>query len=374
MGANVESVARSFWQSGRMKLVAIALVALLTWAYYYVQHVPVARDFSKEDAQLVAVNRDAAVRLGGIPAGDILTFRTVAARRLILTLPAESKMLSPEAAPFKAKSLADAPSLPGFACTKDSVMLEAQTKAGETVSVRLVFPESSATKLGGALIFDKAPTQQFQNGLRFESEQSDLRLTVDYSRSDSAPAAGRMILCDAGTAAMLGHAEFEIPARNAAVAEFLDIAPGPDATAAFDFPGAMSRVAVNSIAGGLLDDNGAFTTQRLACAAAGHAHLWGKILPRVDLTDCTLAGLYVSGFDLNSGLLNVSVRPALFQNFQDKDSAHYVSNAMSGNLIVQLLILALLTGTIIPWVIRQFKRKAAPAEPLSPRHDNAEAE
>src|SRR4051812_26479497 len=88
--------AGSSWVRHRVKILAVAVIALLAWLAYYLEYLPISRYFSPADAALIRVTDDDAVSLDGLGSGELGSFRSVAARRVRVTLPGAAFMQSPD--------------------------------------------------------------------------------------------------------------------------------------------------------------------------------------------------------------------------------------------------------------------------------------
>jgi hypothetical protein len=352
----------AIWKQHRFKILAVAVVALLAWVAYYLEHVPVARPFGDDDSELVRISRDKAVRLGGLSAGDVGTFRLIPGNRLTVTLPAAATMNSPKMRPFLARASRDQAALAGISCGEDQLVVDAHTGPNENATAGVALAEiGSQSDRRAALFLEKADPNRYADGVRLRALGANLKLTIDLnSSSDSAPK-GRMILCRSGVATTLGHAEFELSPGQAFVAEFVGSEPGanPSSAAAFDVQGPDSTLEADSIAFGRLRRDGGFEPERIACGTLKRGVLWREPLSRIGFSDCSPGSISITGLNLATGKLSVSESSAFFSNFRDEeDSAHFVSRATK-NPVVQVLIGVLLSGTIVPWAVGQFKKRRA---------------
>jgi hypothetical protein len=364
MTANRDGQQRGFWRRHRIKLLAVAVVIVLAWLAYYLENIPVARDFGSEDAKLTVVADDQAARIGGVADGPVGSVRLVAARRLKVTIPGRSTMVSPELGPFEAKAAADKATLAGLTCGSDYSLLDAHAGIGETATVALSLSSNSPNEERALLIGRADPSQFDKNSLMLRAEGAKLNLVVDFQSSGEGAKQGLMTLCRSGASASLGHAEFAVPAGAPVVFEFQEIDPAAGAVpgAAFDLPHAL---AVSSVALARFEADGPFEPERIACGAqrAGDMH-WNAVMPRVDLSNCRPRSLLVTEFDVASGKVTISKRPAFFRNFDPaSDVAHFVSRALKNPVVQQLLVGGILSGIVVPWVIAQFRKSKKPKPP-----------
>jgi hypothetical protein len=350
----------SFWRKHRIKLAAVAVVAVLAWLAYFLENVPVTRNFSAADSGLAAISDEQAVRFGGIAAGPVGSLRLGSARRMRMTISGGADLRSPDPQAFETKAAKDQAALAGISCAKGSMMIDAQPGAGETVAAAVGVADVGQS---GGLLIGKAAQAHSPNRWLVRGDDAKITLAVDLSRGDDAPPSGQMVLCRSGVSATLGHAEIELQPGTELVVEFLE--PDPNAGNA---PAALfelqQSLAVSSIALARLTEGEPFEPDRIACGAAkAGTVLWGRLIPRVDLSGCKPKSLFVSDIDLASGKILVSKSPAYFGNFQaDKDSAHFVSRALKNPVVQQLLVPGILGGIIVPWVIAQFRRRKRAAK------------
>lgn len=344
----------SAWRRHRVKLLAVGLVALLAWLAYYLENVPLSRDFGPPEAKLAKVSQDDALQFGGISDGPVGSFRTVGARRLVVTLPEGAQMQSPEASAFAAKAQKERTELAGLSCGSGQSILDARPGSGENATVGLAVAKEGGT---GGLLIAKPDPARYKNAMLVRADGAALNVGIALNRSGEQPPSGRMTLCRSGAAAILGQAEFRVPAGEPVVVEFLDPTAAPGTSdAVFEQP---QSIILSSVAVGRLDEDGAFEPDRLACGADRKGtRLWARLMPRVGLSDCAARSLAITGFDPATGEIAVSKRPAYFQGFDEKkDSARFVSKALSNPVLQQLLIGGLLGSTLIPWALRQFRKK-----------------
>ncbi len=364
---------KPFWRHRGLQLAAVAALVALSWLYNYLESLPVARKVAEGDAKSFAVTRDRPIRLGGIASGGAISFQLLSAKRLVLTLPADAKLLSPELAAFLDKAKREAPTLTSYG--SNQILMVAETASNERVSIALEFAGGDpASRTENALLLQKAAPERFKNGLRLTAEGAPIKVTIDLSRNLQSPAVGRMMLSYKGAAATLGHAQFLLKPGDSLVGEFLDAAAGPGSAAqpvAFDLMNGEMPLKVHSIAAGSAAAGGTFEADHIVCAT-GRRLLWYKILPSLNLSDCGPETLAVSGFDFASGQLTFAGENAFFEGVdKEADSARYVTWLRS-NLIVQLLIGALLSSLLIPWALKQFKgekseEQSAPARSAKTR-------
>jgi hypothetical protein len=292
-----------------------------------------------------------------------MSFQLQSARRLVLTLPTSAKLLSPDTNAFLDKAKREASTLTSYG--RDQILMVAETAPNERVSVTLEFAAvDPANRTESALLLQKTAPERFENGLRLTTEGAPVKVTVDFSRNLPTPPVGRMMLSYKGAAAMLGHAEFLLEPGDSLVAEFPETAPA-SRPVDFDMVSGSAVLNVRSIAAGSVAAGGGFAADHIVCATGRHL-LWYKIMPSLSLSDCGPETLEVSGFDFPSGQLTFAGTNAFFKGVdKEADGGRYVTWLRS-NLIVQLLIGALLSSLLIPWVLAQFKREkgeeAAPAK------------
>ena len=364
MSRDGEGMVRAAWARHRLKLLAVAILAALAWVAYYLEYLPVSRQFMDGDRELVGIARQKAVQLNGVPHGKIGAFRLVEARRLQVSLPKGVAMTSPEQGPFLAKAARDRATLAGISCGEGHTLVDAHTVVGENATLALSLVEAGGDA-EATVVLERADPGKYENGIRVRADKASLRLTAELNQSGSGPAAGAMILCRSGTAATVGLAEFEIPPGQPFVVEILEApeTPGSAGSALFDIQTLDSTLSASSIAIGRVERDGRFVAERIVCGTSMPGRYLWKPVPNVEVTDCAPASLVVTEFDLASGRVHLDDTPAWFGNFRSEDYARFVSRATS-NLVVGLLVSAVLAGIVIPWVIGQFKLrrdKKAPA-------------
>jgi hypothetical protein len=353
-GASNETT-KPLWRRRWLQVTAAVSLVFLSWLYNYLESIPAARKPAESDAKSFVVTKDRPIHLGGIAGGGTISFRLQSAKRLILTLPGDAKLLSPDLNAFLDKAKRQAAMLTSYG--GDQVLMVAETAPNEQVSVALEFAGGDpANPTEAALLLQKAAPERFENGLRLATEGVPAKVTIDFSRNLPTPPVGRMMLSYKGAAATLGHAQFLLKPGDSLVAEFPDTAPpGPAAQPVkFDMVSGAASLDVRSIAAGTVAAGGRFAADHIVCATGRHL-LWYKLLPKLSLSDCGPETLAVSGFDFPSGQLTFAGENAFFKGVdKEADSARYVTWLRS-NLIVQLLIGALLSSLLIPWALKQFK-------------------
>ncbi|MBC9033436.1 hypothetical protein IAG41_13650 [Sphingomonas sp. JC676] len=369
MKGNLSSTAtKPLWRRHWLQVTAVAALVFLSWLYNYLESIPVARKPAESDATSFVVAKDRPIRLGGIASGGVMSFRLQSARRLVLTLPGDAKLLSPELNAFLDKAKREASTLSSYG--NEQILLVAETAPNEQVSVTLEFAGGvPANRTGNALLLQKTAPERFEkNGLSLLTEGAPVKITVDFSRNLMTPPVGRMMLSYKSAAATLRHAEFLLKPGGSLVAEFPDTAMAPGTASQlvkFDMISGSASLNVRSIAAGTVAAGGGFAADHIVCATGRHL-LWYKLLPSLSLSDCGPETLQVSGFDFPSGQLTFAGTNAFFKGVdKEADSARYVTWLRS-NLIVQVLIGALLSSLLIPWALALFKREkgeeAAPAQ------------
>lgn len=348
------------WRRRSLQFVAVAVLALLAWAAYWLENVPVARRFGDDDAAKLRLAVDQPIALAGLAAGKAVGIRLVGAKRLDLTLPDGAEMRSPELAPFLAKAQRDAAILTGIECGANQTLLKALTEPRESVQAIVTLVDSpGGSGTSRTLNFQRTDPAQYDGGLRIWANGAKLRLSVDFNRSDQSSQAGRMVLCHNGHAVTLGHAEFDMPLGQALIAQFRDAAEGGESrpVAEFDFYSPQrTGLAAAAVATGSLGEGGAVAPARIACGAGGRTWLWRRIVPSVTLADCASDALTVTALDFASGQFTIAGGAVFFAGIKPDDTARLVSKGKD-NLVVQGVLAALLGSLIIPWVLAQFKRR-----------------